>query len=495
MMRVALGMILAMAATACASTTTLVPQPVPDAERLTQATDPTTGEVGTDVIAVSHEGTPAQVGNPQWLGAAGGSEFVLTGGQDQFVGVWVDVPKAQKRAHVPMSITLTIDTSGSMSGEKITRARDAAKAMVNGMKNGDLIAIHRFDGSAHEMVAPTVLDSHSRMMVLGTIAELEPGGATNMFEALDLAIRRARSAPATHPVRRVVMISDGRATAGPTSTHTLAQQAENGVPFGVQVTALGVGLDYDENTLNALAMRSSGRLFHLSDPKEMSGIVQNELALLQGTMATNAIVEIVPAPGVTLLGTSQGVRSAWAQDGGQRALRIELGTMFAGQRRELLVRYRLHTDEVEGKKAIVSARLHFTDPSDGGVARVQEVVVRGELTSDPKLVASHQNANVQAIIAMQDAASLTLAARANIDAGNWDDADMELAKAEQALRQRAQHAKSQKERQRMSSAAEGIASSRRSVKKAAQAPPSAAPAARRSESLKLNDQAMDAYGL
>lgn len=493
MMRVALGMILAMAGTACASTTTLVPQPVPDAETMTQAHTPMKGEIGTDVIAV--DGTPAQVGHQQWLNAAGGSEFVLTGGQDQFVGVWVDVPKAQRRAHVPMSITLTIDTSGSMSGEKIMRARDAAKAMVNGMKNGDLIAIHRFDGNAHEMVAPTVLDSHSRMMVLGTIAELEPGGATNMFEALDLAIRRARSAPATHPVRRVVMISDGRATAGPTSTHTLAQQAENGVPFGVQVTALGVGLDYDENTLNALAMRSSGRLFHLSDPKEMTGIVQNELALLQGTMATNAVVEIVPAPGVTLLGTSQGVRSGWAQDGGQRALRIELGTMFAGQRRELLVRYRLDTDEVEGKKAIVSARLHFTDPSDGGVARVQEVVVRGELTSDPKLVASHQNANVQAILAMQDAASLTLAARANIDAGNWDDADMELAKAEQALRQRAQHAKSKKERKRMSSAAEGIASSRRSVKKAAQAPPSAAPAARRSESLKLNDQAMDAYGL
>ena len=59
----------------------------------------------------------------------------------------------------------------------------------------------------------------------------------------------------------------------------------------------------------------------------------------------------------------------------------------------------------------------------------------------------------------------------------------------------ARHAKSKKDKKRMHRAAEGIASSRRSVKKAAMAPPNAAPAARRKESLKLNDRAFDAMGL
>ena len=263
----------------------------------------------------------------------------------------------------------------------------------------------------------------------------------------------------------------------------------------MQVTALGVGLDYDEHTLNQLAIRSSGRLFHLSDPKEMTGIITNEVALLQSTMATNAFVEIVPAPGVTLVGTSQGVRSGWNHNGTQRVLRVELGTMFAGQRRELLVRYRLRTDQVEGQKSIVSARLHFSDPTDGGMQRVHEVVVRGELTSDSTLVAKHENPDVQAIMAMQTAATLTMSARDKLAAGQWGDADDQLAAAEKRLRQRARGAKSKKDRARMTKAAEGIASSRRSVRKAAKAPPAAAPAARRSESLKLNDQAMDAMGL
>ncbi len=493
MKRVALGMILALASSACAATGPTPPRLTPDGATLAKA--PGDEEAGEEVLAVATDAPLATVANQPWLNAAGGSEYVLTGGQDQFVGVWVEVPKAHKRAHVPMSITLTIDTSGSMSGEKIVRAREAAKALVSKMHDGDLVAIHSFDGMAHELVSPTLLDKSSRAMVMGTIAELQPGGATNMSEALGLAIGRARSTPTSHPVRRVVMISDGRATAGLTSTHTLAQQAEAGVPFGVQVTALGVGLDYDENTLNALAVKSSGRLFHLSDPKEMTGIIENEVALLQSTMATNAFVEVVPAPGVSLVGTSQGVHAKWGHSAGERVLRIELGTMFSGQRRELLVRYRLHGADVEGKKAIVSARLHFTDPTDGGVPRVMEVVVRGELTNDPKLVAQHENPSVQAIIAMQDAANLTVAARTEVDSGAWGAADDKLALAEQKLRERAQHTKSKDEKQRLHSAAEGIASSRRSVKKAAAAPPSAAPAARRKSSLELNDKAMDAFGL
>jgi Ca-activated chloride channel family protein len=277
--------------------------------------------------------------------------------------------------------------------------------------------------------------------------------------------------------------------------HTLGAEAEAGTPFGMQVTALGVGLDYDEKMLNELAIRSSGRLFHLSDPKEMAGIITDEVELLQGTMATNAAIEIVPAPGVTIAGTSQGVQSAWGNRGGQRVLRVELGTMFAGQRRELLVRYRLNTDQVEGKKAIVSARLHYVDPSDGGVERVHEVLVRGELTQDPSLVAMHQNSEVQAIVAMQNAATFAMAARTELEAGRFDGADEKLAKAEADLRQRAQEAKSTKDRARMMGAADGIASSRRSVQKAAMAPPSAAPAAKRKESLELNNRAMDALGL
>lgn len=486
MKQIALCVLLASTTVACAASKTTLPQPASSAP--TEATPEAEAEQDepTDLVAVS---SPHSA-NDRWLGAAASSELVLVGGQEQYVGVWVDVPEGQQRAHVPMALTLTIDTSGSMGGDKIVQARAAAKVLVQNMKDGDLVSIHAFSGTAHELIPPTVLRPRSRQAVISTIAELSADGATNMYDALNLSIGRARRAPATHPVRRVVMISDGRATAGPTSTATLAQVAENGTAHGVQVTALGVGLDYDEDALNAVAVRSSGRLYHLSDPREMAGIIRSELGLLQSTMAVGAYVEMVPAPGVQLIGAS-GVRSHWGSGG---SLRVPLGTLFSGQRRELLVRYRWSGGFAEGQHPIASARLHFTDPNDSGVQRVQEVVVRGTLSTDADAVAAQSNAEVQAIIAVQEAANTTSQARVEVTAGNFDQADQQLAHAELQLRQQAAQQKTKRDQQRVMAAAENIARSRRSVRAAAKAPPAARPKAARASSLKLNDFAMEAMG-
>lgn len=489
MKNVALSAVLACATMACASNQTTTAPTTPASATKTQAADATAADV--TMAAPDESAAHSATVNKQWLGAAGESEFVLTGSREQFVGVWVDVPAAQARPHVHTALTLTIDTSGSMAGDKIRHARRAAQHMVDNMKDGDIVAIHSFNGVATELVTPTVLDHRSRQMVMREIRRLEATGATNVHEAIHRAVNATRRAPSSHPVRRVVIISDGRATAGPTSVSSLGRLAELGGRFGVQVTALGVGLDYDEETLNALAMKSSGRLYHLDDSRELEGIVKNELRLLQSTMATNAFVELVPAPGVQLIGAA-GAHSEWSGDGN---LRLPLGTMFAGQRREVLVRYRLTTHEVEGKRPILSARLHFADPSDGGVPRIQEAVVRGELTNNHQLMSEHKNPDVEGIMVMRESVAVATAARGQVVSGDFDTAERQLAMVEQKLRRNAAHAKRKRDKQRIMAQANRMRRARRGVGSVKAKPkPMRAPAARAS-SLHLNDAAMEAQGL
>ena len=92
-----------------------------------------------------------------------------------------------------------------------------------------------------------------------------------MFEGLELAEMHVAQAGRDHPVRRIVMISDGQANVGPSSPLALGELAQRSLSLGAQVTSLGVGLDYDERTLDAIAERTSGRLFHVGDPREMDG--------------------------------------------------------------------------------------------------------------------------------------------------------------------------------------------------------------------------------
>jgi Ca-activated chloride channel family protein len=419
-----------------------------------------------------------------WIGAAGASDFVLPGAQDTQLGVWVDVPAELRKARVPAAVSLVVDVSGSMAGDKIVHARAAARAFIDGLSDGDIVSVATFSDNAQEIVPPTVLSRSTRRAVLASVEGLQPNGSTNMFDGLRLGEGRAVTSPPTHSVRRVVLISDGQANIGPSSPEVLGALAQRGADRGVQVTSLGVGVDYDERTLNALAVASSGRLYHLTESREMASIMEKELSLLQATAATDAFVEIVPAPGVQLVSVD-GVRADWS--GG--ALRVPLGTMFGGQHREMLVRVRV-TAPPEGTHALASVRLHFRDPGEGNLERVQEVIARYQVTSDAQVVASRQNARTQTIAAMMDAGKAAVEAAQQVNTGNFAAAEQQLAAAEAKLRDTAARARSAEEKERAVAAASVMAQQRGAARAAAAKPK----AAQRADALEMNSTGMKAMG-
>jgi Ca-activated chloride channel family protein len=298
----------------------------------------------------------------------------------------------------------------------------------------------------------------------------------------------AMSAPSTHAVRRVVLISDGLATVGTTSREMLGVLGERAADHGVQITSIGVGLDYDEQTLNALALRSSGRLFHLERPDQLASIMSEEMSLLQATRATNALVEIVPAPGVELV-TAEGARST--MDNG--AIKVPLGAMFAGQHKEFLVRARVNLGG-EGTQPIASVRLLFQDPAEGNLQRVQEAVARVDAVTDPAVAARRTNSKAQGVLAMIEASKATERAVAQIGNDDFATADRELAEAEQKLVAQAAAASTAADKQRFQSSARRVADARAGAGKAMAAPMAARPAAKRAIQLDANEASMNMMG-
>lgn len=490
-MRLALsGLLFSSLLAGCAAGPAVTPSPASPADAAAAKTAPAGDKAVAQVAAPDAPSLAPGAEEPRahtgpWIGAAGASDFVVPGTQETQLGVWIDVPAALKRARVPAAVSIVVDVSGSMGGDKIVHARGAARSFINGLSDGDLVSLIAFSDSAREIITSTALNASTRPMVLAAVDGLQPEGGTNMFDGLRLGEGRALTAPASHSVRRIVLISDGKANVGPSSADVLGALAQKGAERGVQVTSVGVGVDYDETTLNALAMSSSGRLYHLSEPREMPAILEKELALLQGTAATEAFVEIVPAPGVQLLGVN-GARTRWASDG---ALRVDLGTMFAGQHREMLVRARLSAPS-EGKHALASVRLHFRDPGDGNLERVQEVVARYEVTPDAQRVAASQNARTMTIAAMMDAGQATVEAAQQVNAGDFDAADRKLAQAEEKLKATAAQSRSKDEQQRAIAAAATVSKQRAAARGAAAKP---APA-RRNDVLEMNQAGMKSMG-
>ncbi len=424
--------------------------------------------------------------NGAWVGVAADSDVLLAGDQTASLGVWIDAPQSRPHAHVPMDVSLVIDTSGSMAGAKIENARRAAGLLLDDLADGDIVSIVSFSDDARTLVEPTTLSTETRRSLKTRINQIQPNGSTNMFDGLGLGESHVARAPNTHAVRRVVVISDGIANVGPSSPEALGALAERGLRFHAQVTSLGVGTDYDERTLNALAVRSTGRLYHLGEPKEMASLMQHELDLLRSTVATDAFVEIVPAPGVELTGV-EGIRSERGEAG---ALKLPLGALFSGQHREALVRIRITDPSVAPSRALASVRLHFRDPDDGDLPRIQEVVARASFSNDSTSVAKSENAKTKSIAAVMDASKLELGASQSAGQGQFAAADKQLEQAQLALETRAKATSDESERTRLVAVARKVAGARAQV----QAAPSAPAASQRNVTLELNAAGMHDSG-
>jgi Ca-activated chloride channel family protein len=307
-----------------------------------------------------------------------------------------------------------------------------------------------------------------------------------MFEGLQLAEMHVAQAPHDHPVRRIVMISDGQANVGPSSPQVLGDLAQRSLGLGAQITSLGVGLDYDERTLDAIAERTSGRLFHVGDPREMTATLEHEVDMLAATVADQASIEVVPAPGVVLVGV-EGARIESAEGG---AVRIPLGALYAGQHREALVRVRLTQTASGTQRALASVRLKFHDPAENDVERVQEVLARATTSDDATVVAAHANAKTHAMMAMVEAAETQIQAAQDVGSGNFMQAEKQLAVAEQHLREEAANTKDDESRRKLTVAAQSVATARAH---AAAAPSAPAPKLRE-DVLEMNAAGMKAAG-
>ncbi|MDP3274529.1 MAG: VWA domain-containing protein [Deltaproteobacteria bacterium] len=368
----------------------------------------------------------------QWIGGAVGQSVVSVGASvETHVGLWIDVPQAvQVQQRAPMDLAVVIDVSGSMATEgRIDHAKLAASSLLESLREGDIVSITAFASQVYQVAPPTLLTNASRAQLMQLISGLRPLDSTNLYGGLSVGETHAMNAPATHGLRRVIVISDGMANVGPSSPDQLGLLAAGGTDYGVQVSAIGVGLQYDEHTLGALAVRSAGRLYHLENPSQMAAILQGELERLNQTQATDAYVILQPAPGVELLGVET-ARFERLENG---ALKVPLGSLFGGQHRELLVRARVQAAQA-GTVSLARTELVYRDLAHNAERR-QRLPLNVQASVDIAAVSapSAQDQRVVAMVASNAASQSQLRAVEMLNQGQAAQAAQEFERAEAQL--------------------------------------------------------------
>ena len=238
----------------------------------------------------------------------------------------------------PVDLALVLDTSGSMSGEKIQQAKNAVTRVVESMQNGDRFALVTYDQSAR-VVVPLMDAIASRSWIRQRIQEIVAGGGTNIPAGLQTgfaALQNARNGRST----RVVLVSDGLDGSGMTAPQTaqIVQGYSNG---GVTVASLGIGLDYDEQYLTSVADAGRGNYAFLANGTELGPFVQREL-----TAASRAVANLVNVD-LRLPADLQIRRIHGANNTGRT---VALGSISAGEVRKFVVELGLPAGASQGRQ-------------------------------------------------------------------------------------------------------------------------------------------------
>jgi Ca-activated chloride channel family protein len=101
-------------------------------------------------------------------------------------------------------------------------------------------------------------------------------------------------------LNRVLLLSDGLANVGLTAPNAVVDEVIVRADRGVGTSTLGVGDDYNEDLMEAMATAGKGNYYYVESPRQLPFFFRSELLGLMATTGRNVSLGLEPRHGVTV---------------------------------------------------------------------------------------------------------------------------------------------------------------------------------------------------
>jgi Ca-activated chloride channel family protein len=298
---------------------------------------------------------------------------VLQGGDGQ-----VTVSLTLSGARLPMSqdvavpssdLVVVLDRSGSMEGQKISDARQAIIQLLDQLGPDDRLGLLTYSNGVQARSALVSMTAANRRQLTAAVRSIRAGGGTNLGAGLESGIAMLLQTPGHGRQRKLILISDGLANQGITGPEALGQMASRALQNHFSISTVGVGLDFNEVLMTAIADQGAGRYHFLENPQLFARAFESELKAARQVAAADVQLRIPLAPGVRL--TAAGGYPIHHEDG---AAVINPGDLRSGQRRTLYLTFAVPT---QTEREITLGRIQAQYRHDD---RIRTINASGPLT-------------------------------------------------------------------------------------------------------------------
>jgi Ca-activated chloride channel homolog len=283
-----------------------------------------------------------------------------------------------------LNLSLVLDRSGSMEGEKMIRAREAAMFCVDQMLPSDRLSVVTFDDRIDLLFPSEPVTNKQSMKDL--IARVTARGSTALHEAWVRGGLTVSERMLDQGINRVVLITDGLANVGITNTDEIVTQAMGLYQRGVSTSTIGIGGDFNEDLLMPMAQSGGGNAWHVVEPDDMQQIFQVELEGLIAQFAHTVSLSLIPADGVRIVDVLNDFDLT-------ETGRYRLPNLQAGSPLDIVLQLKVGAEKIGTQMRLLDLRLGFT-PQDAKNAEVLKQAHTIEFTSHSEVDSSPANHEV-----------------------------------------------------------------------------------------------------
>jgi Ca-activated chloride channel family protein len=204
-------------------------------------------------------------------------------------------PEAKYSPRPPLNVCLVIDRSTSMQGERIDTVKRTAIELTQQLLPEDILSIVSFSDRA-EVLVPAERHPETRG-IQSQIQRLVASGGTEIYQGLETAFLEIRRVARPDYIDHIILLTDGRTYGDEAACLQLADQA---AVYGVGISCLGIGVEWNDSLLDSLALRTGGSIMFISQPIEIRHFLKQKISRLNQVYAEQVSLKLTPTAMVEL---------------------------------------------------------------------------------------------------------------------------------------------------------------------------------------------------
>jgi Ca-activated chloride channel family protein len=204
---------------------------------------------------------------------------------DQVLYVLLDVAAgqgSQQAGRMPLNVCLVLDRSTSMQGARLEQTKASAQRMIDSLTSDDTLGIVTFSDKA-EVVWPSQ-SLTDPIKVKARVSAIQASGGTEILQGLNAGLAELEKHRLKYSISHLILLTDGQTYGDEEKCLAVAVEAKK---HRIGISAMGIGEDWNDTLLDALASRSGGVSQYIASTGEIQHFLRERLQGLGAVYADN----------------------------------------------------------------------------------------------------------------------------------------------------------------------------------------------------------------